>query len=104
MNYIVNGNMWKRLGARVIDFVIVFLLSFLLFFTLIYPNTFDSEAYKSNLDELGREYDRSQLYIRSSKDNLYSKGASSRISKIEDLYSVTEYLDEEEFADVRVTE
>ena len=104
MNYIVNGNMWKRLGARLIDFVIVFLLSFLLFFTLIYPNTFDSEAYKSNLDELGREYDRSQLYIRSSKDNLYSKGASSRISKIEDLYSVTEYLDEEEFADVRVTE
>ena len=85
MKHIVNGNLWKRLFAKIIDFLMVFGLSFLLFFTLIYPNTFDETKYTSNLDKIGEEYDRSQLFLKSSKGNYTSKGAFRAIVKIDDL-------------------
>ena len=104
MKHIVNGNLWKRLFAKIIDFLMVFGLSFLLFFTLIYPNTFDETKYTSNLDKIGEEYDRSQLFLKSSKGNYTSKGAFRAIVKIDDLISIDLSLDGEEFKDVNLTE
>ena len=104
MKHIVNGNLWKRLFAKIIDFLMVFGLSFLLFFTLIYPNTFDETKYTSNLDKIGEEYDRSQLFLKSSKGNYTSKGAFRAIVKIDDLISIDLSLDGEEFKNVNLTE
>ena len=103
MRYILYGNIWKRLGARLIDFILSLALTCALFFPLVYPATFDSEKYINNLEEMGQLYDESGLYIKSSKGNFTSIGAFTAINTVEELTKMDLYSDDEKFSDVNLT-
>lgn len=103
MNQIVEAAWWKRTLARLIDVVIVFGLTFILFIFAIYPNTFDKDKYIENQNKISEEYSRSDLFLKSTKGSLTSKGGYSAISHINDLTSITLKLDGEEFKDVNIT-
>ena len=103
MRYILLGNLWKRVGARLIDFILSIGLTCAIFFGAVYPATFNQAKYTENLERMGEIYQNSGLYIVSSKGNYTSIGAFTSINTLEELTSITLYSDGEEFKDVNLT-
>ena len=46
MRYITLGNLWKRVGARLIDFILNIGLTCALFFGVVYQATFNQSLYQ----------------------------------------------------------
>ncbi len=104
MKYILFANTWKRVGARLFDFIVVIGLTCAIFFGIVYPLTFDATSYTTNLDKLGEIYDDSGLFIKSKNGNYTSVGAFTAIDTLEELTDINLTSDGEEFDHVNLTE
>lgn len=103
MRYITLGNLWKRVGARLIDFILNIGLTCALFFGVVYQATFNQSLYVQNLEKMGQLYKDSGLYIVSSNGNYTCIGAFTAIDTLDELTSITLYSNGEEFKDVNLT-
>lgn len=104
MKHIVLAKNYKRIFARLIDFIIVISLTSLFFFTLVFPATFNETKYKENLDLLGTYYENSGLYLKSDKGSFAALDSFTSIKDLKTLEDINLNVDDNKFEHVNTLE
>ncbi len=104
MKRIILASRYKRVFAKLIDFLILCIFTFGTFFAFVFPNTFDQTNYVNNMKQIGIYYDESGLVLKSSSGTFVSQSSFSNIMKIDDLTSITVKVDDETFKDINLTQ
>jgi len=104
MKRIILASRYKRVFAKLIDFLILCIFTFGTFFAFVFPNTFDQTSYVNNMKQIGIYYDESGLFLKSSSGTFVSQSSFSNIMKIDDLTSITVKVDDETFKDINLTQ